>query len=271
MHKKRYTIGGVPEHFNMPWQIAIERNIFDEKNIEVIWREYPAGTGAMMQALDNNEIDIAIALTEGVVHNIKQCRNNTILAKYVNSPLIWGIHTRYNATEKSISEFKNPQFAISRKGSGSHLMALIHAQEDKRKINEVQFTTIHNLSNAIDSITRGETDIFYWEKFTTQTWVDKQIFKRIGEYPSPWNAFVYVSKNETALIHQQDFEYLIQTIANLAQVLRSNNEYANQIVERYNLEIKNVIKWLDTVEWSNGEKLSKEEFAFVANKLNLIE
>ena len=47
----KLRIGGVPEHFNLPWHLALEARRFEALGIEVTWRDYPGGSGAMAKAL----------------------------------------------------------------------------------------------------------------------------------------------------------------------------------------------------------------------------
>ena len=67
---KIIKIGGVPEHFNMPWHYAKDQGYFDAIDAEVSWQDYPGGTGAMCADLRDEVIDIAIVLTEGIVADI---------------------------------------------------------------------------------------------------------------------------------------------------------------------------------------------------------
>jgi sulfonate transport system substrate-binding protein len=55
----KVRVGGVPEHFNLAWHLAIESNQFKS---EIEWHDIPGGTGAMCKALRDNKLDIAIAL-----------------------------------------------------------------------------------------------------------------------------------------------------------------------------------------------------------------
>jgi len=48
---KTIRIGGVPEHFNLPWHRTIANKDFETKGIDLQWADYPGGTGAMMQDL----------------------------------------------------------------------------------------------------------------------------------------------------------------------------------------------------------------------------
>lgn len=43
----KLRVGGVPEHFNYPWHLAIERNLFAKYGVEVEWVEIKLGTGIL--------------------------------------------------------------------------------------------------------------------------------------------------------------------------------------------------------------------------------
>ena len=66
----KVTVGGVPEHFNLPWYTAVENKEFEAAGVQVDFEEVPGGTGAMMSALREGKIDIVVALTEGIISNI---------------------------------------------------------------------------------------------------------------------------------------------------------------------------------------------------------
>ncbi|MBC8111728.1 MAG: ABC transporter substrate-binding protein, partial [Verrucomicrobia bacterium] len=34
---KKIRIGGVPEHFNMPWHFAQQNHVFEEQGIDLRW------------------------------------------------------------------------------------------------------------------------------------------------------------------------------------------------------------------------------------------
>ena len=42
---KTVRIIGVPEHFNLPWHLAMEEGAFAERGIDLIWTDVPEGTG----------------------------------------------------------------------------------------------------------------------------------------------------------------------------------------------------------------------------------
>ncbi len=63
-----------PEHFNLPWHLAIQQGLFGKEGLNIHWREYPGGTGAMIRDLRSGDLDAAVLLTEGIVAGI--CKGN---------------------------------------------------------------------------------------------------------------------------------------------------------------------------------------------------
>ena len=105
-------IGGVPEHFNLPWRLAIEEGKFLEIGLNLHWSDMSGGTGQMIRGLETGSIDIAVLLTEGITKSILQGLDAKILEVYVVSPLNWGIHVPNKGTIKNrkISKIKHLPF-----------------------------------------------------------------------------------------------------------------------------------------------------------------
>ena len=61
-------VGGVPEHFNLPWHLAIERGVFASHDVAVEWVSQPMGTGQMVASLKSGACDVVVALTEVCPH-----------------------------------------------------------------------------------------------------------------------------------------------------------------------------------------------------------
>ena len=86
-HKPLIKIGGVPEHFNLPWVEALEQNKFRHLPAEISWNYFHGGTGAMTQALSNGDLDIAILLTEGFIAAAIKGLKAGIIHRYISTPL----------------------------------------------------------------------------------------------------------------------------------------------------------------------------------------
>jgi len=179
---KKVQIIGVPEHFNLPWHLAIEEGAFKERGIDLTWTDIPEGTGKMCQMLQDEETDLAIILTEGLVKSITEGNSSKIVQEYIATPLRWGIHVGAQSKHNTIADLEKTKAAISRYGSGSHLMAYVNAQNNNWDTNTLEFEVVNNLKGAINSLSNTDTDhYFMWEHFTTKPLVDNNTFKRLGD------------------------------------------------------------------------------------------
>src|SRR5690606_27747475 len=117
------------------------------------WHDYPGGTGAMSKALRKGDIDIAVILTEGIIKDIIEGNPSKIVQTFVETPLIWGIHVGANSPHQSLNDIKGTKAAISRYGSGSHLMAYINAQNNNwDTTKDLHFEVVKNLEGAVEAL-----------------------------------------------------------------------------------------------------------------------
>jgi sulfonate transport system substrate-binding protein len=253
-------IGGVPEHFNMPWHWALGIGLFKKEGIDLFWTDYPSGTGAMNKSLRDNELDIAIVLTEGSIADIINGNPSRVVSWYVKSPLVWGIHTS-SGTWIDISQISGKKYAISRIGSGSHLMAHVDADQRGLKLSDNQFVIVNNLDGAIKSLSSGESDLFLWERFTTKPLVDKGVFKRIDECPTPWPCFAIVVRDEFLKKYPDKVKVFLSIIQNEASKFKALPSAISLISERYGLKPEDVNDWMKTVEWADPDNASVEREA----------
>ena len=270
---KTIKIGGVPEHFNLAWYLTLKNGEYKKKEINLRWEDYPGGTGDMCKALRNNEIDLAVILTEGIIKDIIDGNESKIVQIFVQSPLIWGIHVAYNSTYKTIDDIKGKKAAISRYGSGSHLMTYIHAQNNQWDLeDDLQFEVIKDLDGAIEGLTNGAADYFLWEKFTTKPIVDNGIFRCIGECPTPWPCFVIAVRESFLESNQDDVKTILNIINNTSSEFKDIPSIDKTIANRYGQKIDDVQEWLSLTEWSqnNIDKKTIESIQKHLFKLNII-
>ena len=247
----KIRIGGVPEHFNLPIHLANENGDFHKEGITIEWTDFGGGTGEMIQALRNNEVDLCIILTEGVILDIINGNPSKIISEYITTPLCWGIHTNINNPLNEYSQIYNKQYAISRNGSGSHLMAIIDANGKGVALQENQFEIVKNLDGALKSLESLNTDVFYWEKFTTKPYVDQGLLKRIGEFPTPWSSFV-VAATDHILDKQADIVDKILDIIqeSCANFMANDKAVIPMVAERYQLKPEDAENWFHRTEWA---------------------
>ena len=81
---KRINIGGVPEHFNLAWYLTLKNGEYKAEGINLRWKDYFGGTGAMNKALREKEIDMAVILTEGIIKDIIDGNPRKIVQTFVH-------------------------------------------------------------------------------------------------------------------------------------------------------------------------------------------
>jgi len=250
MSVTKIKLGGVPEHFNLPIHLAIERGEFAERGIDIEWITYRGGTGQMTKALRNGEVDACILLTEGVTADILKGNPSKIISNYVNTALTWGIHTGYDNPLSAYSDIFSKQYGISRFGSGSHLMAIVNAESEGHKLREEQFKVIKNLEGAIDSLVKLETDVFYWEKYTTKPYVDSGQLRRVGEYVTPWPCFVVAATDKIIADQPNDVIRMLRTIHDSSDMFMQDQESIDLVSKKYGQKLIDVKRWFTSTEWA---------------------
>ena len=263
-------IGGVPEHFNLPIHLCIEEGLFAEKGIHVEWVEFPGGTGAMNSALRNDEIDVAIILTEGIIKDIANGNPSKIIQNYVSSPLRWGIHVAAKSDFYSIADLEDKRPAISRYGSGSHVMAYVQANELGWDTSKIECVVVNNITTAIEALTAEEADYFMWEHFTTKPLVDKGIFRRVGDFPTPWSSFVIAASDKAIEKDQKSLELFLNVLNTKTKIFKSLEHIEHTLSERYEQNLEDIKKWLSITSWSQ-ESLDKKELELALTYLEKLD
>ncbi|WP_426094525.1 substrate-binding domain-containing protein [Flavobacterium sp. DSR2-3-3] len=259
-------IAGVPEHFNLPWHLAIENEDFEKENVDLQWTDVPEGTGKMCQMLRDGETDIAVILTEGIVKDIVAGNPSKIVQVYVESPLIWGIHVVAHSNFKTLSNLENKKVAISRLGSGSQLMAYVNADNQGWKTDNLQFKIVNTIDGAVEALTNGTADYFMWERFMTKPLVDKGIFRRIADCPTPWPCFVIAVREEVLEKNPVLISKILAIINQTTEEFKDIPSIEKTLALRYHQKIEDIQEWLSLTHWSQ-KSLSVEMLNKVQNQL----
>lgn len=249
-HLPAIRLGGVPEHFNLPIHLAQAQGAFESRGVNVNWMTYPGGTGQMNQALRNDEVDVCILLTEGIIKDIIEGNPSKIISTYVISPLIWGVHTAADNPIDNYATIFDKRYAISRYGSGSHLMAIVDAMSKDATVQDDQFSLVQDLDGALASLTRHETDIFYWEKYTTKPYVLNGQLKRLGEFLTPWPCFVIAASDKILREQPENVIRLLRTIHDATDSFMQNEDAPQLVSEQFGLSVKDAARWFHATEWA---------------------
>ena len=268
MKRSQLRVGGVPEHFNMPWHLALENDSFAEQQIDVVWKDYSGGTGAMMQDLRTGTLDVAVALTEGVVAEIVNTGSCRIVQYFVVSPLRWGIHVAASSSYQQVKELEGKRFAISRLGSGSHLMTYVLAQQRGWPVERLMFEKVENINGARQALTSGVADGFLWEQSTAQPYVTNGEFRRVGVLNTPWPCFVVAVR--TSLTENEALAKLLTILHSATAQMVANPEILDKIAQKYQLPISEVQSWWETTRWATDQRVERAVLAKVLETLGSV-
>ncbi|WP_029033021.1 substrate-binding domain-containing protein [Salinimicrobium terrae] len=263
---KKIKVGGVPEHFNLPWHLCIDDGTFKKNSLDLSWRNFPDGTGAMCKAMRNKEIDAAVILTEGIIKDIHHGNEAVIVQEYIASPLIWGVHVAAESGFKNFEDLKHQKVAISRYGSGSHLMAFVNARNLGWDPSKLEFEVVGDIKGAIEALRSGRAGYFMWEHFTTKPLVDKGVFRRIADCPTPWSCFVIAVRKEFLEKETVTVLSMLKTINDLTRKFKGIPKIELALARKYDQKTEDIEQWLKITSWSQ-KQISVQEIQKVQDQL----
>lgn len=243
-------IGGVPEHFNLPWRMAIEEGRFRDEGLQLHWSDMGGGTGQMIRGLETKSIDVAVLLTEGITKAILQGLDAKILQVYVTTPLRWGIHVPYKSDILTVDQLEHQTFAISREGSGSHLMSYVRASQENWDTSQLKFKVVGDVYGGLWSLENNESQAFLWEKYTTFPFTEQKKCRYIDEVVTPWPCFVIAVRTEIFEKYKNELHKMCAIVGEKAAELKKNENAVDLISWRYNLRHGQVENWLNETDWN---------------------
>jgi len=265
-------VGGVPEHFNIPWEIAQNKNLCNIDGININFIKIAGGTGEMLSSLKANKLDVIVAVTESLIAGIAKEKDSDIrlIGTYVESPLIWAVSVSPNNldTIKTLEDLRNKRIGISRYGSGSHTMSYVLANKYHIDPNEFKFVVKRDFEGLRQGIRDNEIDAFMWETFMTKPYYDSGVLRKLGEIKTPWPAFSLSSTKEYITKNKLLLEKLLRTIEKATSIFTNQQEeYSKVLSERFGLKQEDAIQWFKTVKFSANSNFSLDNLNNTVNIL----
>eukprot|EP00009_Paramoeba_aestuarina_P005170 CAMPEP_0201519790 /NCGR_PEP_ID=MMETSP0161_2-20130828/10248_1 /ASSEMBLY_ACC=CAM_ASM_000251 /TAXON_ID=180227 /ORGANISM="Neoparamoeba aestuarina, Strain SoJaBio B1-5/56/2" /LENGTH=538 /DNA_ID=CAMNT_0047917941 /DNA_START=205 /DNA_END=1821 /DNA_ORIENTATION=- len=211
------------------------------------------GTGEMISALKNGEVDVVVALTEGLVKDITTSDSPIrLLGTYVESPLCWAISTAgSNPRYECVADLQGQKIAVSRMTSGSHLMSCVLATQRGWKQEDLEYVVCGNIDKLRASVNNHETAAFMWETFTTKPYHDSGDLTRIGEITTPWPCFMIASTLDVVEKKTEELRGMFEGIREGCRIFGEERDvFPSVIAKEYNLKPE------DARQWYNGVKIS---------------
>lgn len=260
-------IAGVPEHFNLPWMLGLERRAFIRAGIDLQWRTAPGGTGEMCELLRNGEVDLAVLVTEGAVRDILNGNPGRIISNYVDSPLEWGVHVGAACPLRGTEDLKGVPFAISRFNSGSHLVAMSYAATRGWRPEEQDFVVVNDLKGAVERLRTDARLVFLWDATMTSPWVDQGALRKVDTYSPPWPCFVIVAREEAMERNAAAVHRALKVVRDQARGLMEKKHAHDIIAQRYGMSPIAAKAWFATVRWNLDGNVDMEALSTVCATL----
>jgi sulfonate transport system substrate-binding protein len=245
-------IAGVPEPYNLPWHLAMELGAFTRSGIHLQWHTVHEGTGRMCQMLKDDELDMAVLVTEGAVRDILTGGPHRIVSTFVDSALPWGVHVPATSKLHAPGELKGVPYAISRLGSGSHIMAMIHAERLGWRPAETDLVVVHSMRGAAERMQHGPPVIFLWETYVTASYVDQGIMRRVDELRAPWPGFVIVAREQFLHDHGTLIHRALEVLHHEVETRKRGPHLVDLVMENAGFPEARAKEWLKHVHWSTG-------------------
>lgn len=261
-------IAGVPEPYNLPWRLGIERRAFLRAGVDLQWTDVGEGTGRMCRMLAAGETDLAVLVTEGAVRDIANGGEERIIGTWVESPLTWGVHVPGNSSVRSVDDLLDAPYLVSRMNSGSHVMGTLHAQRQGRATTAADFEVVNDLNGALARMADGRPCAFLWDTFVTAKHVISGAMRVVDEYRPNWPAFLVVARPEVVEEHPKSIATVMKIARDQATGFAVGKSAAQLLADRYGADPLHAAVWLQHTRWSRDGLLTEDAVATVANALH---
>lgn len=154
--------------------------------------------------------------------------------------------------------------AISRFGSGSHIMAFVLADQRgwlKKDEKPFEFTVLNNFKAMRDAVNDGTSDYFMWETFTTKPYHDSGEVKRIGQITPPWPAFMFAAHTDLLAADKEGLIRVLHAIQKATKLFmdQKEDESVKHVMRILEYPEEDVRQWFKTVHYaSNHQHVSNE-------------
>lgn len=234
----------------------------------------------MVAALQSNEIDVGVGLTEGwiaALGNAQAARKDAgfkVVGTYVETPLCWAISTGARRDDlKSVEDLKGKKVGVSRIGSGSYVMSFVLADREgwldpNSQSPPFPVEPLNTFLNLREGVNTGTADFFMWEYFTSKRYYDNGEIKKIGEIYTPWSSWKIVANNHLLYpgnwthgshashpVLKEELEDALEKINKGVRHFEENQEEAvTYISTKLDYSEEDARDWLKTVRFAHDVK-----------------
>ena len=135
---------------------------------------------------------------------------------------------------------------------------MIDAEVRNKKIEEKAFVLVENMPGAIQSLEANQSQVFFWEKYTTKPNVDNGYLRRIGEFITPWSCFQIVASDEILAKHPEKVEAILKTINFTCKQFMTADNSIDMILTHFDMKPEDALAWFYSTEWNTDYTISEK-------------
>jgi ABC-type nitrate/sulfonate/bicarbonate transport system substrate-binding protein len=129
-------------------------------------------------------------------------------------------------------------------------MAYVNAQNQNWNTEKLQFEIVNTIDCAVEALTNGSSDYFMWERFMTKPLVDKGVFRRVADCPTPWPCFVIAVRNEFLENNFQTVNLILDIINKTTADFKNIPSIDRTLASKYHQKLDDIQAWLSLTKWS---------------------
>lgn len=149
------------------------------------------------------------------------------------------------------------EWAISRFGSGSHLMTCVLAVGRGWPVEALKFYVAGNFQALRDYVNAHDDAAFMWSEDMSQPYYDSGEIKRIGEITTPWPSFLVCSLSSYAINHEKELRALSAALQEACELFRSTKDIHIDIAQLHEHTIDDTKRWYDAVSITGSNNIAE--------------
>ena len=150
-------------------------------------------------------------------------------------------------------------------------MSIVDAAERGWDSGSPQFEIVGGLEGARKALAGGDADVFFWEKATTDPFVDNGEFRLVGVRKTAWPAFVICVREEILQQHGDAIRKMFEVLNQNCNDLVADEEAVKTIAARYQLDPHETEMWFSSTIWDEGFDMPDRALPVVIQYLNRLD
>ena len=148
-------------------------------------------------------------------------------------------------------------------------MAKFLLNEKNIPYNDKLMVEVGSLQGGLKSLAENKADIFLWEKFTTQPFLEEHNLIGNGEVLTPWPPFSVATtkifqKENSALLKE-----IISAVKSNTQKIWNNSSTLSELNSRLKIEYENAQRWLNEIIWDDELPINQNKLASVLDNMKM--